>query len=244
MWGEVFREHRNLSSCQSPVASRQLPVASCTGFFHVLGRELAFLKPMSMIQFVIRHSSFVIILLLLFSLGCQKKSTIEAPAEVPSPSVSSAPPAITPAVPDSSNTTLPDSDSPAKAAATFNSFDLGEADFYAGKYQQAALSFESFLDANPESENRDQALFLMALSRALAGDSVRNQRQSEAALKQLISEFPDSPYRKQAEYILGLRTRIEKLEADVRERNKMIKELSEELKRLKQIDLQRRPTRK
>jgi TolA-binding protein len=197
-----------------------------------------------MVQFVIRNSSFVILFLLLFSLGCQKKSTIEAPAEVTAPSPASAPTAITPEVPDSSNKTLPDSVSPAKTAAIFNSFDLGEADFYAGKYQQAALSFESFLDANPESENRDQALFLMALSRALAGDSVRNQRQSEAALKQLISEFPDSPYRRQAEYILGLKTQIEKLRADVGERNKIIKELSEELKRLKQIDMQRRPSRK
>lgn len=193
-------------------------------------------KPMSMVK-------FAILLVLLLPLGCKKKAAVEVPAQEEAVSVDPVPSAITPKVSESSKTTLPDTIPSAKTAATFNSFNLGEADFYAGKYQQAALSFESFLEANPQSENRDQALFFMALSRALAGNSARNQRQSEAALKQLISEFPDSPYNKQAEYILALKTQIERLNNDVRERNKIIKELSEELKRLKQIDMQRRPSR-
>lgn len=186
---------------------------------------------------------FAILLLLLLPLGCKKKAAVEVPSKGEAVSVEPAPSAITPNVPDSSKSTLPVSVPPANTAATFNSFNLGEADFYAGNYQQAALSFESFLDANPQSENRDQALFLMALSRALTDNSVRNQRQSKTALKQLISEFPESPYRKQAEYILALKTQIESLSADVRKRNEIIKELSEELKRLKQIDMQRRPSR-
>ena len=204
---------------------------------------------MSMFQFVIRHSSFVIrhasllILLALFAWGCQKKSTVPPPGPAEAAPVQPAPPAITPEVPDSSKTALPDATSDAEAEAPFNSFDLGEADFYAGKYQQAALSFESFLDGNPEAENRDRALFLMGLARAMADGSAGGQLHSEAALKQLISEYPDSPYRKQAEYILDLKTQIEKLRADVRKRNQTIKELEEELKRLKQIDMQRRPRR-
>ena len=105
------------------------------------------------------------------------------------------------------------------------------------------MSFESYLGSNPKSENRDQALFLMGLSRALADNSSRNQRLSETAFKQLISEFPDSSYRKQAEYILDLKIRIERLRTYVGERNEIIEELSEELKKLKQIDMQRRPSR-
>ncbi len=199
---------------------------------------------MSIVKFAIRNSIFVILLLLLlFSWGCKKKPSVKPPEPEEAASVEPAPSAITPNVPDSSKTTLPDQIPPANTAAPFNSFNLGEADFYAGKYQQAALSFESFLNANPQSERRDQALFLMALSRALADSSDRSQSQSEAALKQLIFEFPDSPYRKQAEYILALKAQIEGLKSDVRKRDEVVKELSEELKRLKQIDMQRRPSR-
>ena len=57
------------------------------------------------------------------------------------------------------------------------------------------------------------------------------------------SEFPESPYRKQAEYILALKTQIERLRSDIRKRDEAVKELSEELNRLKQIDMQRRPSR-
>jgi tetratricopeptide (TPR) repeat protein len=202
------------------------------------GDNRYFREPMS--KFVICNLLFVILLL---PLGCKKKPEVKPPAPEETATVDPVPPAVTPDIPDSSKTTLPDPAPPANTSATFNSFNLGEADFYAGKYQQAALSFESFLDANPQSERRDQALFLMALSRALADGSYRSQRQSEDALRQLISEFPESPYRKQAEYILALKTQIERLRSDIRKRDEAVKELSEELNRLKQIDMQRRPSR-
>ncbi len=199
---------------------------------------------MSIFQFVIRHSSIVILFLLLLSLGCHKKPSPGIPVpEEEAVAASPVPAAITPEVPESTEAKPTDPIPPAKTAAEFDSFDLGEADFYAGNYQQAALSLESYLSRNPESEKRDQALFLIALSRGFVGGSSRNRQLSETALKQLISEFPDSPYRKQAEYILDLTTQIEGLKADVEKRNDIIKELSEELKRLKQIDLQRRPRR-
>ncbi len=190
-----------------------------------------------------RYLSLVILLVLSISWGCKKKPSVEPPVPEEAASMDPVPSAITPNVPDSSNTAPPDPAPPVNASAAFNSLNLGEADFYAGKYQQAALSFESFLEADPESDRRDQALFLLALSRALADSSYRSQRQSEAALKQLISEFPDSPYRKQAEYILALKAQIERLQSGIRKRDEAVKELSEELKRLKQIDMQRRPSR-
>jgi tetratricopeptide (TPR) repeat protein len=195
---------------------------------------------MRMVKFVICNLIFVILLL---PLGCKKKPSVEPPAPEEAASMNPVPSAITPNVPDSSKTAPADPAPPANTPAAFDNLNLGEADFYAEKYQQAALSFESFLEANPESERRDQALFLLALSRALADSSYRSQRQSEAALKQLITEFPDSPYRKQAEYILALKAQIEGLRSGIRKRDEAVKELSEELKRLKQIDMQRRPSR-
>jgi TolA-binding protein len=115
--------------------------------------------------------------------------------------------------------------------------------FQEGKYRQAALSFEEFLSSNRESKDRAQALFHLGMSRALANDSSRDLRRAEDAFKRLVSEFPDSPYAKQAEFILGLQAQIEKLKSDAKERDDRIKRLSEELQKLKEIDMQRRPSR-
>ena len=41
----------------------------------------------------------------------------------------------------------------------------------------------------------------------------------------------------------SLKTQIERLRSDIRKRDEAVKELSEELNRLKQIDMQRRPSR-
>jgi TolA-binding protein len=179
--------------------------------------------------------------------GCQKKAPVKepAPSEIPQEAAAEpAPPAITPDVPYSTVILSPaPSPSPKTTSTVINSFNLAEADFRAGEYQQAALAFASFLENNPESDIRDQAWYILGLSWALAGNSARNQRESEAAFKQLVAEFPESPYTDRAEYILDLKARINRLRAVVAERDETIKKLSEELNRLKEIDLQRKPTR-
>jgi len=200
-----------------------------------------------MFQFVIRHSSFVIVFLLLLSWGCHKKSSVAVPPPVKAAAApeaeSSAPSAITPRVPKP-NTPAPLEPAPLPKTITAPSnFEVGEINFRAGNYRQAARSFEDFLKANPESATRDQALFHLGLSRCLAGDSGRDLRQAEAAFKRLIVEFPNSQYRNQAELILGLQAQIDKLKSDVKDRDDKIKQLSEELLKLKEIDLKRRPSR-
>lgn len=86
-------------------------------------------------------------------------------------------------------------------------------------------------------------MFKWGLSLVLAGDSSRDLRQSQAILKRLISEYPTSQYKDQAEFILSLQVQIEKLRMDLKERDDKIKKLSDELQALKDIDLQRRPSR-
>jgi len=198
-------------------------------------------------SFVIRHLSFVILLLLLPLFGCQKKSSVKDPVSSETQqevAAEPAPPAITPDVPYSTVILSPTpSPSPKTTSAVINSFNLAEADFRAGEYMQAATSLASFIKNNPESEIRDRAFYLLGLSWGLAGNSAQNQRESENAFRQLIAEFPESPYRDQAKYILDLNARINRLRAAVAERDESIEKLSEELNRLKEIDLQRKPTR-
>jgi len=194
---------------------------------------------MIMPQFAIRLSSFVILLLLLSS-GCHKKPAVPVPApartEVPPPAVT--PPAVTPSQPAAlESAPLP------KTISAPSSFDLGEMNFQLGKYSQAADLYEDFLQADSKSANRDIALFHLGLSLALGNESSRDLQQAEVAFKRLISEFPKSPHRSQAEFILRLQAQIADLKSDLKERDDRIKRLSEELQKLKEIDMQRRPSR-
>ncbi len=195
------------------------------------------------IPYVLLLIAFIFLLLMLC--GCQKKAAapIPLPTATPEkPPEEPPPPAITPPVkvdpepvpsqPASDPTTVPKP----------SSLDLGEVNFRAGNYPEAIQIFQAYIKENPKSQGCDRAMFHLALSHALSGGSDRNLRRAESALKRLISEFPYSQYRRQAEFILKLWDQIDKLKLDIEEREKRIEQLSEELQKLKEIDIQRRPS--
>jgi tetratricopeptide (TPR) repeat protein len=203
----------------------------------------------SMIRSAIHNSFFLCILalLLLASGACRKKSPVSAPAAtqvklVPPPA--SVPPAIISTAPVDPKTVplKPEPIPKIVAPPAPNHLALGEKSFQRGEYRQAIQSFESYLSVNPKAGKRDEALFYMGLSRLLAGNSPRDMRLAEVAFKRLIAEFPGNPYSNQAEYILRLQGQIERLRADVKERDDKVKQLSDELQKLKEIDMQRRPS--
>jgi hypothetical protein len=189
-------------------------------------------------------------LLILVSIcaACKKKAAapqaaaIQDTAKIP-PSSPSAPPAITPVTDTSSKN---DSAEPAPAppiTVAPTSFDLGMTDFRAGEYGKAAQLFEEYLRAGTGMENRDFVLFHLYLARKLMGNSGGNARRAEEALRHIVTETPKSPYGEAAEYILGLQAQIENLRLDNKEKEVRIKQLSDELQKLKDIDMQRRPSR-
>ena len=183
-------------------------------------------------------------LLLPFS-GCRKKVAVPeaVPAENPAkPPVEAAPPAITPPIPEPS---VPAPVEPVIApivAAPPNSLDLGDASFQARNYVKAARYYDDYLRTHPKSANRDGVLFRLGLSLAM-DSSGRNMRRVEEVLKRLVAEFPSGPYKGPAEFILGLQSQVESMKEDIKEKEARIKLLSEELQKLKEIDLQRRPAR-
>jgi hypothetical protein len=202
---------------------------------------------MSTNRFIVH--SFLPMLVLAFLLpllsGCRKK--VAAPSVVPAQNsatlpAESAPPAITPDIPAPS---VPEPVEPEIApivAAVPNSLDLGEASFQARNYVKAARYYEDYLRTHPKSANRDVVLFRLGLSLAM-DSSVRNMHRAEDVLKRLVTECPGSPYKGPAEFILGLQSQVESLKEDIKEKEARIKLLSEELQKLKEIDLQRRPSR-
>ncbi len=170
----------------------------------------------------------ILLFALLISWSCRRKTTATTPvAKTPEIiKAEEAPPAIIPL---------------ATAASKTNSFDLGEMNFQIGDYGKAIKFYQTFLNAYPKSEDRDRALYHMGLAGALG--STRDLNLTEAAFKKLIAEFPNSQYKVQAELILGLQAQIEKIRVEVKDRDEKVKRLSEELQKLKDIDMQRRPTR-
>ena len=168
-------------------------------------------------------------LMVLMSGGCHKRS--RAPVPPPPPSTTPAP------IPSSAPSPLPAPVAPAAG------LEAAETNFEKGNYAQAARGFEAYLSTYPKSKNRDRALFHLGMARALGGDSARDLRQAEAAFKRLAAEFPKSPYKNQAEFILGLQAQINRLKADAKEREERIKRLTEELQKLKEIDMRQRPSR-
>ena len=191
------------------------------------------------------HSLFIIVLACIIPMasGCRKHATPETPQTPGPPPVTeivAVPSAITPPV-------LPKIEEPVNAPlvepdALPESFIAAEQDFEAGQYQQAAESYEKFLLAFPKAPHHDRALFHLGLSLALAGAD-RDMRQTEAAFRRLISEFPQSPYGHQAEWILSLQMRIRQMQSDLKDRDDRIRQLGDELQKLKSIDLERRPSR-
>jgi tetratricopeptide (TPR) repeat protein len=180
--------------------------------------------------------------------GCRKEASIETslPSEESQtePEIEPAPEAVIPPAPPVRKTEAAALESPPpEPPRTPDKLDLGLMSLLEEDYREAARSFEAFLSANPDSDRSGQALFYLGLSHALADSSNTNPKPVEAAFNRLFEDFPDSPYRFPAELILRLRSQIRKLNLSAVEQEKKIKELSEELNILKEIDMQRRPSR-
>jgi outer membrane protein assembly factor BamD (BamD/ComL family) len=123
-----------------------------------------------------------------------------------------------------------------------NYYQVGENNFDSGNYAAAAHAYERYLKT-PNPKNYDRALFHLGMARALSGGSPKELQQAQADFRNLIAKYPRSPYRQQAEFILSLQGQIDRLKSDVKDRDSKIHELTEQLRKLKEIDMQRRPTR-
>ena len=112
--------------------------------------------------------------------------------------------------------------------------------FKAGSYDEAARGYEEYLRNNTAGSQRDQALFNLGLSYALRPAPATDWNRAAAALKEIMDEHPNSPYKQPAILILSLHAEVDQAIADNKQRDLKIKQLSTELDRLKKIDADRR----
>jgi hypothetical protein len=111
--------------------------------------------------------------------------------------------------------------------------------FAAGNYDEAARGYDDYLQANPAGALRDQALFFMGLS-LVSRPATADWTGATAKFKELVDQQPGSAFRQPASLILSLRSDLDQLTAESKQRDLRIKQLSTELDRLKKIDAERR----
>ncbi|MBI4469449.1 MAG: tetratricopeptide repeat protein [Acidobacteria bacterium] len=122
-------------------------------------------------------------------------------------------------------------------------YHLAERFFDGGEYGKAAEAYEQYLSAGDSLPHQDRALLRLGLSYSFADSPVRDPQKAVRALRRLVAGYPESAYRREAEVILTLQTSVDRLRADVREKDERVKALNVELEQLKKIDMQRPPPR-
>jgi TolA-binding protein len=184
----------------------------------------------------------LLLLCLLIPMGaCHKKSKTGTPSppQPPHTVIAGTP---TPSGPLPNPRTMPVPE-PLPPPAPPTLLQRAESYFDLGDYDNAVRGFDEYLKRKSEPRYEAAALFYLGLSRILSGGSARDLRQAEVEFKRLIAGYPKTPYAAQAAYILELQGQIERLRVETRDRDEKIKQLTDELDKLKQIDMQRRPTR-
>ena len=137
---------------------------------------------------------------------------------------------------------------PASPPPALIALEEGDRAFTARQYDDASRAYEDYLRLTPTQDQSDQALFRLGLAYTLRKTDPSWER-AITLWKRVISDYPDSPAKPQAEIIIALyseigqvNTDIKTRDADIKARDDRIKQLSTELDRLKRIDADRRKT--
>ena len=177
----------------------------------------------------------ILISALLSATGCLKRKPIAAVPPVSAPSLpvwTMPPPPLLPALePLPHIPPLPPVPSPLEEA---------NRQFASGRYDEAARAYENYLRTTQFGEQRDAALFYLGLIYVLRPGPAADWKRAFATLKQLVQEYPGSPFTAPANVIVSVRTEWLKTGARVTQRDQIIKQLTTELDRLKKIDAERR----
>ena len=102
--------------------------------------------------------------------------------------------------------------------------------FDAGDYETARAGYEAHLLGIEGAVDADRVLYRLAVLNLAKNGGGQNTAAGYALLRRIVKEHPESPYRMEAELILGLSSRVDGLEVEV-------EKLEGQLEALKRIDL-------
>lgn len=163
--------------------------------------------------------SLCLLLVLILAPACGKRRTLPVPPPTPPP-------------PDAT-TVRPD---PAPGLMV-----EAEANFREGNLQRAAELYNEVLDG-PAGSEEASARFGLALIHASPGSPMFDPAQAAGLLRPL-AEAPDGPFLREARVVLDLLDRLAAMEKNERGLRQSLQRVSEELQKLKEIDLERRSRR-
>lgn len=115
--------------------------------------------------------------------------------------------------------------------------ELADTAFDAGDYASARSGYESHLAGVDATVDADRVLYRLAILNLASNGGGRDTAAGYSLLRRLVREHPSSPYRMEAELILGLNARVDGLEGEV-------EKLESQLEALKRIDLERSQDRR
>jgi hypothetical protein len=151
--------------------------------------------------------SKILLLLLLLLCGCHDTIKVYPPPRIPIPTP--------PVIPDVPENPPPEPEPVSKLSIAERMLALGDTNFILGKYKQAIEIYLAYLEKYPQSNSGDKALFRLGLSQALLSGSGKSLSVAGTSLKRLVSGFPGSIYKSQAELILGLIAQVDNLSGEV-----------------------------
>ena len=186
-----------------------------------------------------RKAHFFILIWVMVSWACHDKIIVYPPQPIPE---TSSPRTVPEPPTDAISVKIVPIEPKKEIKPTLSRFEIGMTHFRQGNYPEAILDFKIVLQHNPQPNWKVEALYFLGLSYALSPGSRQNLSEAKTSLNQIVKEFPQSDYRSPAELILRLMERLDQLNLSVSERDKSIQKLREELDRLKEIDLKRRPS--
>lgn len=128
---------------------------------------------------------------------------------------------------------VPSADPPEWSAA--------EQSFEQRDYASAARAYEAFLKTHVPSSNAEKALFRLALIHTLPESPLNDVEEATRLLTKFLETYPDGTYAPEARLILRLHGRSRELETETSEKDERIRQLSDELSKIKAIDLRKRP---
>jgi hypothetical protein len=122
-------------------------------------------------------------------------------------------------------------------AAVMTPLELADLAFEAGDYQGARGGYESHLAGPDAAVDADRVLYRLAILNLASNGGGRDPAAGYALLRRLVREHAGSPYRMEADLILGLNARADGLATEV-------EKLESQLEALKRIDLERTQDRR
>ncbi len=169
--------------------------------------------------------------------SCKSKSA----KRVPQPVVTNTPPPSEPLVTDPLPPPMPPVLPPAREPPPPPPEpDKGDQSFENGLYEEAAVAYESDLQTDGAQAGPER-LIRLAIAYQLGPDPESKRDRIVQLLKAAVEAKPDGPLVGVAESMLALLERNRSLLLDSAQKDRRIRQLSDELERLKQIDLRRRP---